>query len=77
MLTNEQELPIDLISEQQAAKEKDEAPLTWRNRRLRGEGPPYYRPPGTKKIFYSRREIARYYARHRHVPPVTAVKQGP
>ena len=76
MSFTEHDLPVDLISEEQIARAHGEAPLTWRNRRLRGSGPPYYRPPGTKTVFYSRREVARYYARHRHVPPVTAVKQG-
>jgi hypothetical protein len=75
MSTHEQDLPDDLDSEEKTAKAHGEAPLTWRNRRLRGLGPAYYRPPGTKTVFYSRREVARWYARHRHVPPITAQEE--
>ena len=66
--------PTDLILEAIIAAEYGESGYTWRNRRRRGEGPPYYRLPWAKRsaTYYSRQECAEYYAQFRTVPPITA-----
>jgi hypothetical protein len=62
----------DLVSEPAIAEEYGESALTWRNRRLRGEGPPFIKVPGKRGVLYSRRDAAEYYAQFRIVPPITA-----
>ena len=67
------EVPNDLVREADYARERGESPHTARNRRLRGEGPPYYKLPGRKSpVYLSRREADAYYASFRRVPPLTA-----
>ena len=65
--------PRDLVKESDYARGRGENPLTARNRRLRGFGPPYYKMPGKKSpVYVSQEEADAYYASFRHVPVHTA-----
>jgi hypothetical protein len=63
----------DLVLEAVIAAEFGESKHTWRNRRLSGQGPPFYKLPGKRtSVYYSRTEALQYFARFRHVPARTA-----
>jgi hypothetical protein len=74
------DIPNDLMREADYAREvRKESPLTARNRRLRGEGPPYYKGKGRKSpVYVSRKEADEYWAQEafRYVPAITAKEQA-
>lgn len=64
--------PEDSLTEDECAKAYGESVKTVRNRRLRGEGPPYYKTPGRNgRVRYSRKEVGEWYGSFRVVPPLT------